>query len=190
MHFHAEHSLFFERPQPPWVAPLGIALAGSVLIVNAGAQSTALSLTGSGIGAVLLLVAHAHGRRRIKPALAWTLAVVALALLGGVALDANTEAPRLGSPGWRGRRVVPWPQRTRRSGGNSACRGHCRRRVLAARWTRARRARRQGRRDGLASRLNKAPNSTSQLDRRSNDSSVGLAGDTMTLASQEKTNAT
>jgi len=91
MHFHAEHSLFFERPQPPWVAPLGIALTGSVLIVNAGAQSTALSLTGSGIGAVLLLVAHAHGRRRIKPALAWTLAVVALALLGGVALDANAD---------------------------------------------------------------------------------------------------
>ncbi|MYH23783.1 MAG: hypothetical protein F4156_01020, partial [Holophagales bacterium] len=91
MHFHAEHSLFFERPQPPWVAPLGIALTGSVLIVNAGAQSTALSLTGSGIGAVLLLVAHAHGRHRIKPALAWTLAVVALALLGGVALDANTD---------------------------------------------------------------------------------------------------
>jgi len=70
---------------------LGIALTGSVLIVNAGAQSTALSLTGSGIGAVLLLVAHAHGRRRIKPALAWTLAVVALALLGGVALDANAD---------------------------------------------------------------------------------------------------
>lgn len=91
MHFHAEHSLFFERSQPPWVAPSGIALTGSVLIVNAGAHSTALSLTGSGIGAVLLLVAHAHGRRRIKPALAWTLAVVALALLGGVALDANTD---------------------------------------------------------------------------------------------------
>ena len=91
MHLHAEHSLFFERRQPLWVAALGVALTSSVLIVNAGAHSTALSLTCSGIGAVLLLFAHAHGRRRIKPALAWTLAVVALALLGGVALNSSTD---------------------------------------------------------------------------------------------------
>ena len=92
MHLHAEHNLFFERRQPLWVAALGIALTGSVLIVNAGAHSTALSLAGLGIGAVLLLFAHAHGRRRIKPALAWTLAVVTLALLGGVALNSSTGA--------------------------------------------------------------------------------------------------
>ena len=90
MHLHAEHSLFFERCQPPWVASLGLALTGSVLIVNAGARSTTLSLIASAAGAVLLL-AHARGRRRIKPALAWTVALVALALLGGVALDSNAD---------------------------------------------------------------------------------------------------
>ena len=91
MHLHAEHSLFFERRQPLWVAALAVALTSSVLIVNAGARSTALSLTCSGLGAVLLLFAHAHGRRRIKPALAWTLGVVALALLAGVALNSDTD---------------------------------------------------------------------------------------------------
>ena len=92
MHLHAEHSLFFERRQPLWVAAWGVALTGSVLIVNAGARSTTLSLIGSGIGAVLLLFASARGRRRIEPALAWTLALVALALLGGVALASNADA--------------------------------------------------------------------------------------------------
>ena len=90
MHLHAEHSLFFERRQPPWVAALGFALTGTVLIVNAGARSTALSLIGAGTGVVLLL-ARARGRRRSEPALAWTLALVALALLGGVALDSNAD---------------------------------------------------------------------------------------------------
>ncbi len=90
MHLHAEHSLFFERRQPLRVAALGAALTSSVLIVNAGARSTTLSLIGTGIGALLLL-AGARGRRRIKPALAWTLAFVALALLGGVALDSKAD---------------------------------------------------------------------------------------------------
>ena len=90
MHLHAEHSLFFERRQPPWVAPLGVALTSGVLIVNAGARSTTLSLIASGFGVVLLLVG-ARGRRRMKPALAWALAFVALALLGGVALDSTAD---------------------------------------------------------------------------------------------------
>ena len=90
MHLHAEHALFFERRQPLWVAAFGAALTSSVLIVNAGARSTTLSLIGSGIGALLLL-AGARGRRRIKPALAWTLAFVGLALLGRVALDSNAD---------------------------------------------------------------------------------------------------
>ena len=90
MHLHAEHLLFFERRQPPWVAALGVTLTASALIVNAGARSTALSLIGSGIGVALLLV-RPRGRRRIKPVLAWTLALVALALLGGVALDSSAD---------------------------------------------------------------------------------------------------
>ena len=90
MHLHAEHSLFFERRQPLWVAALGVAQTSSVLLLNADARSTTLSLICSGIGAVLLL-ARARGRRRMKPALAWTLAFAALALLGGVALDSNAD---------------------------------------------------------------------------------------------------
>ena len=90
MHLHTEHSLFFLRRQPLWVAALGVALTCSVLIVNAGARSTSLSLIASGIG-VALLLARARGRRRIKPALAWTVALVALALLVGVALDSNAD---------------------------------------------------------------------------------------------------
>ncbi len=90
MHLHAEHFLFFERRQQLWVAALGVALTSGALIINAGARSTTLSLVGAGIGAVLLL-AHARGRRRIKPALAWTSALVALALLGGVALDSSAD---------------------------------------------------------------------------------------------------
>ena len=91
MHLHAEHSLFFERRQPLRVATFGIALTACVLIFNAGARSATLSLIGSGIGALLLLFAQARGRRRIKPVLAWTLALVALALLGGAVLDSNAE---------------------------------------------------------------------------------------------------
>ena len=91
MHLHAEHALFFERRQPLWVAALAMALTSSVLIVNAGTHSTTLSLVGSGLGAVLLLFARARGRRRIEPALAWALALVALALLGGVVLDSRAD---------------------------------------------------------------------------------------------------
>ena len=91
MHFHAEHSLFFERRQPPWVAALGIALTSSVLIVNAGARSTTLSLIGAGVGALLLLFARARGQRRIGPVLEWILALVVLALLGGLALTSNAD---------------------------------------------------------------------------------------------------
>lgn len=91
MHFHAEHSLFFERRRPIWVAALCLALTISVLLVNAGAHSTTLSLVGLATGTVLLLIARVRGQRRLEPALAWALAVVALALLGGVVLDANAD---------------------------------------------------------------------------------------------------
>ena len=107
MHLHAEHSLFFERRQPLWVAALGVALTSSVLIVNAGARSTTLSLIGSGIGALLLL-AGARGRRRIKPALAWTLAFVALALLGGVVLDSNAVIVQASVRGMCGAIWILW----------------------------------------------------------------------------------
>ena len=91
MHFHAEHALFFERRQPLWVASSAMALTFGVLITNAAARSTTLSMISAGVGAILLLFARARGHRRIEPALAWTVAVVGLALLGRIALDFNTD---------------------------------------------------------------------------------------------------
>ncbi len=85
MHFHAEHSLFFERRQPLWRAASSLALTSCVLVVNAGVSSTAVSLVGSCAGGLLLLIARAHGHKRLEPAFAWTLLVVALALMAGVA---------------------------------------------------------------------------------------------------------
>ncbi|MEL6345833.1 MAG: ABC transporter ATP-binding protein [Myxococcota bacterium] len=92
MHFHAEHALFFERRQPLWVAASAVALTCSVLIVNAGARSSTWSLIGVGSGAMLLLLARTRGRGRIAPVLAWTVALVGLAMLGGVALNSNADA--------------------------------------------------------------------------------------------------
>jgi energy-coupling factor transporter ATP-binding protein EcfA2 len=92
MHFHAEHSLFFERRRSLRATAGAVALSGCVLILSAGARSATLSLIGSGIGALLLLFARARGQRRIGPVLAWTLALVALGLLAGVALDSNVDA--------------------------------------------------------------------------------------------------
>jgi len=87
MHFHAEHSLFFERRQSLWRAASSLALTVCVLVVNAGARSMAVSLVGSGVGALLLLIAYASGHRRLEPALAWTLVIATFALLGGAALS-------------------------------------------------------------------------------------------------------
>ncbi len=76
MHFHAEHALFFERRQPLWKAAVSLALTVCVLVLNAGMHSQAVSLVGSGIGSVLLLVGRARRHRRIESAVAWMLALV------------------------------------------------------------------------------------------------------------------
>ncbi len=92
MHLHAEHTLFFERSQPLWRTAASLVLTVSVLILNAGARSAAVSLVGSGAGGFLLLVAYVRGHRRLEPALAWTLALMTFALLGGVALRLEVGA--------------------------------------------------------------------------------------------------
>jgi energy-coupling factor transporter ATP-binding protein EcfA2 len=91
MHFHAEHSLFFERRQPMWVAAWSIVLTCTVLIVNAGARDIYLSSVAAAIGAMLILLAHARGHRRVEPALAWILTLVAFTLLGGVVLSFKAD---------------------------------------------------------------------------------------------------
>ena len=89
MHFHAEHSLFFKRQGQLWRPALSLGLTLCVLLVNAGASSTVLSLSGSGVGALLLLNAYVRGHRRVEPALAWTLVLVVSVLLGGFALGGD-----------------------------------------------------------------------------------------------------
>lgn len=86
MHFHAEHSLFFESRRPLWKAGLSLTLTLGVLIVNAMASDITVSAIGSGVGALLLLIAYARGHQRIEPALAWTTLLIIFTLLGGVAL--------------------------------------------------------------------------------------------------------
>ena len=92
MHFHAEHSLFFERRQPLWAAVLAVALTIGVLVVNTGMRSTTFSLVGASVAAMMLLVVHARGHSRIAPGLAWIVALVVLALFGGIVLDISSEA--------------------------------------------------------------------------------------------------
>ena len=91
MHFHAEHSLFFERRQPLWRAALSMGLTLCVLIANVGAGSTALSVVGAGCAFLLLLHAHIRGHRRLEPALTWTLVLVVSAVLGSIALSGDAD---------------------------------------------------------------------------------------------------
>ena len=92
MHFHAEHSLFFERRQPLWRTASSLSLTICVLLLNAATDNTALSLVASGVAFLLLFVAYVGGRRRIEPALAWTFALITLVILGGALLGLDRVA--------------------------------------------------------------------------------------------------
>lgn len=89
MHFHADHSLFFEYRQSPWRAALSIALATAVLTVNAAASNATVALVATGLGAVLLVIAYARGHRRIEAVLGWSVALVGATLFGGLVLASN-----------------------------------------------------------------------------------------------------
>jgi len=106
VHLHADHSLFFARPQPKGSAARSLALAVVILVANAGVRNAALSGVAAGVGIALLLLGHARGRRRIEPVVAWTVALVGLALFGGVALGA--DANRLAATGLRVLCGVVW----------------------------------------------------------------------------------
>lgn len=85
MTLHADHALFFEGRDTSvkWSAFV-LVIVGCVLLLNAGLQSTAVSFVGASMACALLLFAHARGRSRIKPALAWALSLVGFSLLCGV----------------------------------------------------------------------------------------------------------
>ena len=86
MHFHAEHTLFFERRKPPWQTALSLGLTIGVLILNASTNMM-VSFVGAGVGIILLAVAYVRGHRRIEPAFAWTLVLVVGTLIAGALLS-------------------------------------------------------------------------------------------------------
>ncbi len=91
MHFHADHSLFFEERQELWRPTLSLGITLCALITNAGASDTTVSVVGSAVAGVLLIMAYAGGHRRMEPALTWTLALIVSAVLGGVALGGDMD---------------------------------------------------------------------------------------------------
>ena len=92
MDFHADHSLFFARPTSIRRATIALAVALGVLVVNASVDSAAVSLSGAGIGVLLLVFTQTQGSTRIQPVVAWVVAVVGLSLVAGAGLGADTEA--------------------------------------------------------------------------------------------------
>ena len=83
MHFHAEHSLFFERQQPLWRSICSLGLAVFMAVANVTANRLEVSLAGAGLASLLLVIAYGRGRRRVEPAVVWVLALVVIAMLGG-----------------------------------------------------------------------------------------------------------
>ena len=75
MHFHAEHTLFFEERKPLWQTVSVLILTVFVLIVNASTTMT-ISLVGAGLGSILLCIAYLRGHKRVEPAFAWLLVLV------------------------------------------------------------------------------------------------------------------
>ena len=89
MHLHADHSLVFKHRQSLWRTAGSLGLTACVLVANVGVGSTAVSLTGAGIGFVLLVFAHFRGHRRVESAVAWTLLLVAAAVVGSALLSGD-----------------------------------------------------------------------------------------------------
>ena len=91
MHFDVHHSLFFEHRPPFRLAALSLLLTICVLVVNASAGSTIVSLVGAGSGGLLLVAGRSRGRSRIEPIFLWTLVLVVSIVFAGIALSANAD---------------------------------------------------------------------------------------------------
>ena len=90
MHFHAEHTLFFERRKPLWHTASCLALTVFILILNASTNIT-MSLVGSGIGSLLLIIAFVRGHKRIESVFAWIFSLIAIMLFGSALLSLNVD---------------------------------------------------------------------------------------------------
>ena len=89
MHFHAEHTIFFEDRKPLSQVALSLGFTLCVLILNAGAGNTTLSMTFSGVGILLLIHAYISGTKRVEPLVAWTLTLIVCVMLGGVVIKGS-----------------------------------------------------------------------------------------------------
>ena len=91
MHFHADHTLFFEHRKPLWHTIASLVLTVCILTINTSTSLT-FSLIGSGIGSLLLFISYIRGHKRIEPIFAWTLGLIAMTLIGGafLRLDINS----------------------------------------------------------------------------------------------------
>ena len=91
MHLHADHSLFFGRRQPLWRTATSLGWTTCVLVANVGVARTEVSLAGSALAVVFLLVAWTRGHRRLEPAFTWLLLLVGCAVLGSAALGGDID---------------------------------------------------------------------------------------------------
>ena len=91
MHFHADHSLFFEQRTTVRHTALVLGLTTCMLVINAGAQSTTVSLINACIGALFLTSAIIRGHQRLGPLIAWSAALVSLVVIGGLAFSATMD---------------------------------------------------------------------------------------------------
>ncbi|TPV93436.1 MAG: ABC transporter ATP-binding protein [Myxococcales bacterium FL481] len=89
---HGADRLFAHRRPPRGVTVLTLTVTVAVLVVNAAARDATLSMTLAGLGAALLLISRACGRRLPTAASAWVLVIVALALTLGAALSSHADA--------------------------------------------------------------------------------------------------
>ncbi|MGC6507289.1 MAG: energy-coupling factor ABC transporter ATP-binding protein [Myxococcota bacterium] len=86
MHFHADHSIFFEKQKPMWQSVVCLVLTIVVLVLNTTTNST-FSMWCAGFGVVLLLASLVKGQNRIEPVLTWVFSLIVIGALGGMLLQ-------------------------------------------------------------------------------------------------------
>ncbi|MEC8052619.1 MAG: ABC transporter ATP-binding protein [Myxococcota bacterium] len=92
MHFHAEHSLFFETRRRLSTVVLSLVSVVTILVLNIFLGSVAFSLAAGGVGILSLLYAFYLGHSRIEPLVAWLIAIITCGLVGTAALQLDQDA--------------------------------------------------------------------------------------------------
>ena len=87
MHFHAEHSLFFETKRPIRRSVFCVVLVLGVLIANTALNDARASLIGVLAGGLLLGRAVRRGDGRVEPMVAWAIALIGVGLIASAATN-------------------------------------------------------------------------------------------------------